>query len=278
MAVRGGDNSYEEDPLCCCEYVDADGQRTHLLFVGCDCEALDTIVDRLIRGQRVPQDTVTRLLRTLDDRARLPSLRPQGAVRVGIGFFCAFFFTALLLLLLSIHPVVTAILIISLPCCALFIQRTILRYWVDSRFFYYWSLWSFIWLGLLFCWINGRQLSLHAWLAMAVLYGTAMFAFWKTKRNNKFAPMCQRLASDGVGEAELCRHCDAERVARRIHCRVCDGCVDQRDHHCVWIDSCVSSANRIWFRLGLITALACALLGIFLSTSSSNFVEGRINM
>lgn len=104
-------------------------------------------------------------------------------------------------------------------------------------FFYYWSLWTFIWLGALFFWVNGEVLSLHSWIIMVGLYSSAMFAFWKTKQRNRFAPVSQRIESvecDKVGEANLCRFCYAERVALRRHCRVCNGCVDARDHHCVW--------------------------------------------
>ena len=34
------------DALCCCEYIDKDGQASHILACCCDCEALDSICDR----------------------------------------------------------------------------------------------------------------------------------------------------------------------------------------------------------------------------------------
>ncbi|KAF2344360.1 hypothetical protein FHG87_024884 [Trinorchestia longiramus] len=35
-----------EDGLCCCEYLNADGERSHLLASFCNCEALDLMFDR----------------------------------------------------------------------------------------------------------------------------------------------------------------------------------------------------------------------------------------
>ena len=49
IMVEGGSCASEgvsADPLCCCEYVNVDGERSHILAVCCDCEAIDDTFDR----------------------------------------------------------------------------------------------------------------------------------------------------------------------------------------------------------------------------------------
>lgn len=41
-----------DDPLCCCEYVDRKGGRSHVAACCCDCEDLDEACDRWGKGTR----------------------------------------------------------------------------------------------------------------------------------------------------------------------------------------------------------------------------------
>ena len=36
------------EPLCCCEYENEEGERSHILACCCDCQALDETCDRLV--------------------------------------------------------------------------------------------------------------------------------------------------------------------------------------------------------------------------------------
>ena len=36
----------ERDSLCCCEYVNAAGEHSHILAMCCDCQDLDLVCDR----------------------------------------------------------------------------------------------------------------------------------------------------------------------------------------------------------------------------------------
>ena len=38
--------SSSKDSLCCCEYDNLKGERSHIAASLCDCEALDTMFDR----------------------------------------------------------------------------------------------------------------------------------------------------------------------------------------------------------------------------------------
>ena len=39
--MDGGDGG-----LCCCEYINVNGERSHLMAVFCDCEAIDETFER----------------------------------------------------------------------------------------------------------------------------------------------------------------------------------------------------------------------------------------
>ena len=57
-----------DDPLCCCEYVNAKGERSHLLALFCDCAEVDDMVDRLVKGLPVPNSRNEEIMATIEDR------------------------------------------------------------------------------------------------------------------------------------------------------------------------------------------------------------------
>ncbi|XP_076340252.1 palmitoyltransferase ZDHHC23-B-like isoform X4 [Tachypleus tridentatus] len=62
----------KQNVLCCCEYVNNKGERSHLMGFCCDCEALDESFDRLITCKSVRLDSCSRIMDTVADRLRLP--------------------------------------------------------------------------------------------------------------------------------------------------------------------------------------------------------------
>ena len=57
-----------DDPLCCCEYVNSKGERSHLLALFCDCAEVDDMVDRLVKGLPVPNSRNEEIMATIEDR------------------------------------------------------------------------------------------------------------------------------------------------------------------------------------------------------------------
>jgi palmitoyltransferase len=45
VVISGGQEG-DEDPLCCCEYIDSNGERSHILALCCDCDTLDDSFER----------------------------------------------------------------------------------------------------------------------------------------------------------------------------------------------------------------------------------------
>ena len=54
--------------LCCCEYINSHGERSHLMALFCDCEELDDTVDRFFKGVAIPTSRSHEIMFTIEDR------------------------------------------------------------------------------------------------------------------------------------------------------------------------------------------------------------------
>ena len=74
--ISNGKNNGREDKsrgintedLCCCEYINSHGERTHLMALLCDCAELDDAVDRIIKGSPIPASRPEEIMTTIEDR------------------------------------------------------------------------------------------------------------------------------------------------------------------------------------------------------------------
>ena len=41
----------DTDPLCCCEYTNVHGERSHLCGLLCDCNEVDDAFDKAFKGE-----------------------------------------------------------------------------------------------------------------------------------------------------------------------------------------------------------------------------------
>ena len=85
VALRRASAAYPQDdtsPLCCCEFFNRRGERTHVLQMCCACEEFDEACDLWVRGSRVGRDRLDEIFAEFDDRMRLPL--PGGAWHVGL--------------------------------------------------------------------------------------------------------------------------------------------------------------------------------------------------
>ena len=62
------DETTPGEELCCCEYVNSHGQRSHLMALFCDCAELDDAVDRLFKGASIPSTRSNEIMNTIEDR------------------------------------------------------------------------------------------------------------------------------------------------------------------------------------------------------------------
>ncbi|TMS16182.1 Palmitoyltransferase ZDHHC23 [Larimichthys crocea] len=51
MKKRANKVPEEDETLCCCEYVNRVGERSHVAACCCDCEDLDDVCDRFLKRE-----------------------------------------------------------------------------------------------------------------------------------------------------------------------------------------------------------------------------------
>ena len=56
------------EDLCCCEYINSNGERSHLMALFCDCSELDDAVDRLFKGLKIPSSRPNEIMSVIEDR------------------------------------------------------------------------------------------------------------------------------------------------------------------------------------------------------------------
>ncbi|XP_053161867.1 palmitoyltransferase ZDHHC23 isoform X3 [Hemicordylus capensis] len=106
-----------EDTLCCCEYLDRKGERSHLAACLCDCEDLDECCERWLTCRSLPPGTLERIADTFVDRFRIPWLR--GAVKIDISLLPPIILLPIFLHVAALHFFLALIILISLPVLVL---------------------------------------------------------------------------------------------------------------------------------------------------------------
>ncbi|XP_032708143.1 palmitoyltransferase ZDHHC23 isoform X4 [Lontra canadensis] len=107
----------ELEPLCCCEYIDRNGEKNHVAACLCDCQDLDEGCDRWITGKSVPPETCERIMDTISDRLRIPGLK--GAQKVNISILPPLILLPVFLRVASWHFLLGVVVLTSLPVLAL---------------------------------------------------------------------------------------------------------------------------------------------------------------
>ncbi|XP_044298056.1 palmitoyltransferase ZDHHC23 [Varanus komodoensis] len=113
--ARGGPEM--EDPLCCCEYLDRKGERSHLAACLCECEDLDECCERWLTCRSLPPGMLERIADTITDRFRLPWLR--GAVKIDISLLPPIILLPVFLHVAALHFLLALAILISLPVLVL---------------------------------------------------------------------------------------------------------------------------------------------------------------
>ncbi|KAF6122754.1 zinc finger DHHC-type palmitoyltransferase 23 [Phyllostomus discolor] len=107
----------ELEPLCCCEYIDRNGEKNHVAACLCDCQDLDEGCDRWITCKSVRPETCERIMDTISDRLRIPWLR--GAKKVNISIIPPLILLPVFLRVASWHFLLGGVVLTSLPVLAL---------------------------------------------------------------------------------------------------------------------------------------------------------------
>ncbi|KAK9402328.1 palmitoyltransferase ZDHHC23 [Crotalus adamanteus] len=227
-----------EDTLCCCEYLDRKGQRSHLAACLCECEDLDECCERWMTCKSLPPGILERITETFKDRYMyyvfLLEVVPRGHVEYSQ---VALLTCGLILMLAALHQA-------KEDPGYLFSQmssdKTLCQDSCSNNMF------------------NKNGLGNFSGLCRVPASGVAI-------HNNTESNSTTLEAGTGQGAKDWCTKCQLVRPARAGHCRICGRCVKRLDHHCVWINNCVGEQNHRAFVLALFLFLLTSVYGISLT-------------
>ncbi|KAL1006528.1 hypothetical protein UPYG_G00073460 [Umbra pygmaea] len=103
-----------DEALCCCEYVDLQGDRSHVAACCCDCEDLDEACDRWLKKQPQKTDSLSRLITVVTDRLRVPWFW-GGARRVDLSVLPPLLLLPVLLHIAALHFLLGIVILTALP-------------------------------------------------------------------------------------------------------------------------------------------------------------------
>lgn len=250
--------SRDDDVLCCCEYLNENGERSHLLGLLCDCSEVDDAFDRFIRGDKWHQTQLRNICSVLHDRCRIPWR--GGARKIPLDIISPWILVPSLLYLSSWNFwtfLFTHLLV--WPTLFWLIYRTCLKEFnPKTKFFYSWSLATTA--NLL--WVYEYQvvgfLSLPKIVSpvengcLILLIVAVGFALGRVKQEARF---------------HFCNEAEGKKQSK--YCKVCRSCIAGKDHHCVWIDECVSDSNLGSFLTFLFLLMATLVHGGLLLLTSA---------
>ncbi|XP_051969915.1 palmitoyltransferase ZDHHC23-B-like isoform X2 [Xyrauchen texanus] len=107
----------QDDPLCCCEYVDRHGGRSHMAACCCECEDLDEACDRWMKRELQKPDSLSRVMDTINDRLRVPWI--SGARQVDISLIPPLILLPIFLHIAALHYLLGIVVLTAFPVLVL---------------------------------------------------------------------------------------------------------------------------------------------------------------
>lgn len=180
----------EPSHLCCCEYVNRKGERSHLLACLCDCEDIDLAFDNCINCNKVQSNTMRNISATIADRCRIPWCGGRGAIQVRLDVIFPIIMVPSCILLGSIGPVMTIVALVSMP----FLMFLFYRIWrrhhtqVRTKFFSSWANTSIIFSYFVFQTfvVAFRKILLWEFLLFFTALLALFYVLYLTKKNPGF--------------------------------------------------------------------------------------------
>uniref|UniRef100_A0A8C9Z5I3 Palmitoyltransferase n=4 Tax=Sander lucioperca TaxID=283035 RepID=A0A8C9Z5I3_SANLU len=114
MKKRANKVLEEEETLCCCEYVNRLGERSHVVACCCDCEDLDDACDRFMKREPQKPESLSHVAEVFTDRIRMPWLW-GGARKVDLSIIPPLILLPVLLHLAALHFLLGMAILTALP-------------------------------------------------------------------------------------------------------------------------------------------------------------------
>lgn len=180
----------EPSNLCCCEYVNRKGERSHLLACLCDCEDIDLAFDNCINCHKVQSSTMKNITATVADRCRIPWCGGSGAIQVRLDVIVPIIVVPSCILLGTIGPIMTVGALIAMP----FLMFIFYRMWrrqhtkVRTKFFSTWANTSIVFSYFVFQTfvVAFRKILLWEFLLFFTALLALLYGLYLTKKNPGF--------------------------------------------------------------------------------------------
>ncbi|XP_019967519.2 palmitoyltransferase ZDHHC23-B isoform X2 [Paralichthys olivaceus] len=114
MKKRANKVPEEDESLCCCEYVNRHGERSHIAACCCDCEDLDDVCDRFLKRESQKPESISQVTAVVTDRIRVPWLW-GGARKVELSVIPPLILLPVLLHLAALHFLLGIVVLTALP-------------------------------------------------------------------------------------------------------------------------------------------------------------------
>ncbi|XP_075224802.1 zinc finger DHHC-type palmitoyltransferase GABPI [Lycorma delicatula] len=275
MISNEGSNS---NGLCCCEYVDINNRRNHILGCCCACDEFDYCVERLITCKVIPTHLLTRTAAVMLDRIRVPWR--GGAKQITLDAILPIILLPSLGYIAAHGFGMSVIIFTSLPSYLLFMHYFFMKSSSPTKFFAVWSLTSLSLIVGVFELIAVEMLEIrHDENIIFILLTIATcVCVCKTRMSAELSHFRSdmKLSNEFQGkEYDMnCPVCRKSVPPRTFHCRICHVCVVKRDLHCAWLDCCIGDSNHKWYLSTLLATISLLLLcsNLILTTACHPFV------
>ncbi|KAM4718348.1 palmitoyltransferase ZDHHC23-B [Anableps anableps] len=104
----------KEEVLCCCEYVNRHGERSHVAACCCDCEDLDDACDRFLKQEPQKPEALSHVAAVVSDRIRVPWFW-GGARKLDLSIIPPLVLLPALLHLAALHFLLGVLVLTALP-------------------------------------------------------------------------------------------------------------------------------------------------------------------
>ncbi|KAJ8316434.1 hypothetical protein KUTeg_006448 [Tegillarca granosa] len=178
-----------EEPLCCCEYENIKGERSHILACFCDCEALDEASDACLTCRRITPGTQNKIHDDIADRCRIPGFCGQGAVKLPLDVVTPVIVIPVCLCMATMGPVMTVFVMLVMPIFMLFFYKAWrLNHKTRTKFFFAWGVTSCVLMFLVFqiFVIAYREVLLWENLLLTTSGFVMFYYMYKTRSNQSF--------------------------------------------------------------------------------------------
>ncbi|XP_068438051.1 palmitoyltransferase ZDHHC23-B [Clinocottus analis] len=173
----------EEEILCCCEYVNRVGERSHVGACCCDCEDLDDACDRFLKREPQKPESLSHVAAVVTDRIRVPWLW-GGARKVDLSIIPPLILLPVLLHVAALHFLVGMVVLTALPGLVLWYYYFTHRKKGQTLFFLSLALFSLAYMYYLFISevLPNGEIGLAQLAAVTVGVILTLVALFHTKR------------------------------------------------------------------------------------------------